>query len=220
MMITHAPEVKEQLESNGIPVIIDRSSYETHPLGRSEWIKLYGLLTDHLSEAVSAYNEQSKKVDEIISVVTAEGGSTDGQSGSTVAFFYVTSSGSVNVRKSTDYVASMIELAGGRYALQDSVDDGTATSSQTITMEEFYAAAKDADYLIYNSNIGGELNNVDDLIAKSKLFADFKAVKEGKVYSVSRDMYQQATEVGTLTADIYNMLHGYDSDMCFITKVN
>ena len=50
-MILHAPETKEKLESLGIPVIIEYSSYETHPLGRVEWIKLYGLLTGHLAEA-------------------------------------------------------------------------------------------------------------------------------------------------------------------------
>ena len=43
-MIYHTPEVKEQIESFNIPVIVERSSYETHPLGRMEWIKLYGLL--------------------------------------------------------------------------------------------------------------------------------------------------------------------------------
>ena len=41
-MIYHSPEVKEQLERLGIPVLVERSSYERHPLGRMEWLKLYG----------------------------------------------------------------------------------------------------------------------------------------------------------------------------------
>ena len=32
-MIYHTPEVKEELESFGIPVLVERSSYESHPLG-------------------------------------------------------------------------------------------------------------------------------------------------------------------------------------------
>lgn len=36
-MIYHSPEVKEQLESFEIPVLVERSSYEEHPLGRLEW---------------------------------------------------------------------------------------------------------------------------------------------------------------------------------------
>jgi len=37
-MIHHTPEVKEQLERLGIPVLVERSSYESHPLGRLEWV--------------------------------------------------------------------------------------------------------------------------------------------------------------------------------------
>ena len=44
-MISHTPEVKEQLEKFGIHVLVDYSSYEPEPLGRTEWVKLYGLLT-------------------------------------------------------------------------------------------------------------------------------------------------------------------------------
>ena len=44
-MIYHKPEVKEKLEELGIPVLVERSSYEPHPLGRLEWIRFYGLLT-------------------------------------------------------------------------------------------------------------------------------------------------------------------------------
>ena len=43
-MIYHTPEVKEQLEELGVPVLVERSSYEGHPLGRMEWLKLYGVL--------------------------------------------------------------------------------------------------------------------------------------------------------------------------------
>ena len=38
-MILHTPKVQEMIEDLDIPVFIDRSSYETHPLARTEWIK-------------------------------------------------------------------------------------------------------------------------------------------------------------------------------------
>ena len=38
-MLLHNPEVKEKLEQIGIPVIVERSSYEPEPLGRMEWVK-------------------------------------------------------------------------------------------------------------------------------------------------------------------------------------
>lgn len=40
-----------------------------------------------------------------------------GSGKATVAFFYITTNGAVNVRKSTDYIPKMIELAGGTFCL-------------------------------------------------------------------------------------------------------
>ena len=57
-MIYHTPETKEKIEKLGSPVLVDKSSYEPHPLGRMEWIKLYGLLLDKTDEADAFYNEQ------------------------------------------------------------------------------------------------------------------------------------------------------------------
>ena len=38
----------------------------------------------------------------------------------------------------------------------------------------FHAAEKDADILIYNGTIEGELISIDELVQKNSLFADFK----------------------------------------------
>ena len=43
-MIYHTPEVIEQLQTVGVPVLVERSSYESDPLGRIEWLKLYAAL--------------------------------------------------------------------------------------------------------------------------------------------------------------------------------
>ena len=57
-MIYHSPEVKEQLEKLGIPVFVERSSYENHPLGRMEWVKLYGVMLGGEELAESCFKEQ------------------------------------------------------------------------------------------------------------------------------------------------------------------
>ena len=227
-MIFHAPEVREQLEERGIPVLVDRSSYENHPLGRSEWIKLYGVLTGREAEADAVFQEQADKLEEVTAAVdesrtdsNAEqnNGNAAQDSGNTVAFFYITSSGSVNIRKADDYVSKMIELAGGTYVFEDLADDGTATSTETIQMEDFYAAAKDADYLIYNSTIDGELDNLDELLAKSSLLKNFAAVRSGKVYCTGKNMYQETVETGTMISDIYRMLNGDEDGMHFLYRL-
>ena len=65
------------------------------------------------------------------------------------------SDGSVVVRKSDDYIPSMIEIAGGRYIFTDLKNADSNAPSVKLTMEEFYATAVDTDYLIYNGTIDG-----------------------------------------------------------------
>ena len=65
-MIYHSPETKEMLESLGIPVIVEWSSYEPHPLGRVEWIKLYGALLNEEEKAEKIFAEQVKRLNEVL----------------------------------------------------------------------------------------------------------------------------------------------------------
>lgn len=210
-MIYHTPEVREQLEKFGIPVLVDYSSYEDEPLGRTEWVKLYGLLTGKEEEARTAFESQQQAFESVGQAAS---------SGKTVAFFYITTNGEANVRKSTDYLPKMIQLAGGSYVFEHlGEDEDSASSTVTMQMEEFYAAAKDADYIIYNSTIDGELLAVDELLAKSALLENFKAVQEGRVFCTTKNIYQSSMELGTIISDIHKMLTGDDSEMTYLYRL-
>lgn len=202
-MINHTPEVKEQLEHLGVPVLVERSSYESDPLGRMEWLKLYGVL---LGKETQAQDLFQKEVDALSGVLGQQ------STGKTVAFFYITSSGSVNVHKSGDYIAEMIEMAGGKYVFSDLASDGSALSTVNMQMEAFYKGAKDADVLIYNSAIDGELQTIDQLLQKSPLLADFKAVKSGDVWCTGKNLFQEPMGLGKLIADIHTVLTESDPD--------
>lgn len=202
-MIYHQPEVQEKLEQFGIPVLVEHSSYESHPLGRTEWIKLYGVLLGKEDQAQKLFQEQ---VDKLKSVEDSE------NTGKTVAFFYINSMGSANVRKSNDYVSKMIELAGGNYIFNDLGTDEEGLSTMNMGMEDFYAGARDADYIIYNSTIDGELKSLDELLKKSELLKDFKAVKEGNVWCLTKSMFQETTCLGDVIMDIHRMLTENDPD--------
>ena len=89
-----------------------------------------------------------------------------------------------------------------------------------MTLEQFYAAAVDADYLIYNAAIDNPLPSVDALLAKSNLFADFRAVREGNVWCTGKYLYQATDIVGSLITDIHHMLTGQEEGMNFIYKLN
>ena len=207
MMISHTPEVIEKLEDFNIPVLIDYSSYESHPLGRVEWVKFYGALLGKEEEAEEIFAKQA----EILARVDA-----DEKTGQTVAFFYITSNGLVQVRQSSDYIPKVIALAGGNYDFEHLGDPEQKRSTMNMQVEEFYAGAKDADFLIYNSSIDGGISSVEELLDKCELLADFKAVKEGNVFCTANDVYQQSLSIGYLMEDIHAMLHGKKDTMNYL----
>ena len=201
-MIEGTPDVREKLDELGIPLLVDSSALEETPLGRMEWMKLYGVLLDRVDEAEAAFEKQAAIVRDL------EGFENTGK---TVAFFFINSEGSVVVRASSDYVPKMIELAGGRYIFDSLGDEDDATSTMSMQMEEFYAGAKDADILIYNSSIDGGVTTVDELIGKCNILKDFKAVQEGQVYCTTNDMYQQSMAIGYLLQDMHTVLTDDDT---------
>ncbi len=205
-MIYHAPEVAERLASFGIPVVVERSSYEANPLGRLEWIKLYGLLTGRLNEAQAFFDEQCSVVEHAQRSPLPHT--------PRVAFFSISSGGRVVVRRPGDYVSQMISMAGGEYFLpaEEQSDDTGALSTMNMEMESFFEAAHNADCIVYNSAIEGELASLDELVAKSPRLADFDAVKSGNVWCTSRDFFQQPTCVAQMVSDLHEAFAGAASD--------
>ena len=208
-MILHAPKVREMIEQLGIPVFVEHASYEKHPLGRTEWVKVYGTMLDKEKEAEAFFKTQTDAVRQFADMENT---------GKTVAFFYLASNGSVNVRATTDYVPKMIEIAGGNYVFTDISAPGSKRSSISMTMEEFYNTAVSADYLIYNAAIDDPIYTIDELIAKDSLFADFKAVKNGNVWCTGKYLFQATDITGELIVDFHHMLTGQE-DMQFLYKL-
>lgn len=209
-MISHSPEVIEKLEEFGIPVLIEYSSYESHPLGRVEWVKFFGALLGREEEAQRIFAQQEA----ILERVTAQEGTNQ-----TVAFFFVTANGLIQVRQSSDYIPAMIALAGGRYVFEDLGDPETKRSTINIQVEDFYAGARDADYLIYNSSIDGGVSDLAELLDKCGVLADFKAVAVGNVWCTTNDMYQQSLSAGYLIEDIHAMLSGETEGMHYLFRL-
>ena len=214
-MIYHKPEVMEKLDELGIPVLVEYSGYERNPLGRLEWIKLYGILFGKEAEAEKLFNEQLAKIKPVLN---------QKNTGLSVAFFYVNKNGAINVRNPDDYVAKMIELAGGKYLPSDILDrkDGSVKSmgsTSTIQIEDFFASAQNADIIIYNGTVDGELASIDDLIKKNAAFKDFKAVKNGRVYTSQKRFFQMSCGIGDFIVDVNKILNGKDSNLTFINKV-
>ena len=122
--------------------------------------------------------------------------------GKTRAFFSFTANNLATVRKGGDYVAQMIGMAGADYVFSDLTDSGNNLSTMNLPLEDFYAGAKDADVLIYNSTIDGTVATIDELVAICALLADFRAVQSGNVWSTTQSFFQQSMELADLISDM------------------
>ena len=192
-MILHTPEVKEQLEHFGIPVLVERSSYESGPLERMEWIKLYGILLGKEDTAEQVFAAQEAAIAPLLE---------QEPTGKSCAFFSLSSNNLATVRKGSDYVAKMIEMAGGAYVFSDLTDNGNSLATMNLPLEDFYAGAKDADVLIYNSAIEGTIASVSQLTEKFPLLSEFKAVQNGQVWCTAQSLFQQSMELADLILDM------------------
>ena len=206
-MIYHTPEVREKLMQLGIPVIVEQSSLESAPLGRLEWIMLWGAMLDKVSAAQEVLDRQAQLIADVEARVAAQ------PLDCTVAFFYINANGAAVVRKPGDYVAKMIAMAGGTYAFAHlGSTDENRSSSTTLEMEAFYAQAKDADVIIYNSTVAGRLKGLDELVALNPLLADFKAVKNRRAWCCEQNVYQQMTATGEVVADLHEAIADAERD--------
>ena len=212
-MVLHDPEVKEQLEKFGVPVLVERSSYESGPLARLEWLKFWGIL---LGKEELAEQEFARQVERLAPLAG------QAPTGKRCAFFSITANNLANVRKGGDYVAQMIELAGGDYVFSDLTDSGNSLSTMNLPLEDFYAGAKDADVLLYNSTIEGVVSTIDELVAKCPLLAEFKAVQNGNVWCTAQSLFQQSMELPDLILDMNRVFTEgtpADSELTFLTHV-
>lgn len=212
MMIYHSPKTMEQIEKCGIPVLVERSSGEAHPLGRLEWIRLYGLILGRQNEAEQFFSEKCELFDKVTS---------QEKTGCTAAFFYISTNGYAVVRKPGDYISKMINLAGGEYIpTAESIKvDENALSSANIQFESFYALAKDADYLFYNGTVDGGVDSLAQLSAKNPLLSDFRAYKNGDVWCTNASFFQQTSAVAEMTEEMNRILSGEEGEFSFFYRL-
>lgn len=213
-MVYHTPEVKEQLEKFGVPVLVERSSYESGPLARMEWLKFIGLLLGKADEAEKIFHEKIAEIEPILQQAPA---------GKTVAFFSVTGNNLINVRKGGDYVAQMIGMAGGDYLFSGLTDEGNSLSTMNLPQETFYAEARDADVLIYNSTIEGVVDTRQQLVEKCAMLADFKAVQSGDCWCTSKSFFQESMSLPDLIVDMNRVFTEGDpapEELSLLQKIN
>ncbi len=209
--IDHVPEVRTKLEELGVTVLMEQSSREEDMLGRLEWIKLMGTLFGREDEAAEVFDNVATRVEEAAAEEPLD---------RTVAFFYVNEDGAAVTRRDGDYFCQMIEAAGGEYV--SFTEEGAADSSPTtvtVEMERFYEGARDADVIIYNGTIDDGVTSLEELVEKNALLADFRAVRNGDVWTCDSTMYQQMTSMADIICDLRAAIGGSDEPTTFVWRL-
>lgn len=188
----------EKLNEMGIHFAVNNEYLESHYLGRMEWIKFMGAFYDKELKAEKILNDAVKEID----MVTAK---VSGLKEPKVAWGS-SSKGTVYVPNAGSYVAKWIDMAGGDYVFKN-VGVG-ASSSSKISMEDFYAKAKDADILIYSSTINYlQTPTIEGIVKDNPLFANIKAVKNGNVWVYSADWWETIPETDHFVKGIAAVFH-------------
>ena len=210
--IDHVPEVRAKLEELGVTVLMEQSSREEDMLGRLEWIRLMGAVFGREDEAAEVFDDVAARV---------EAASQEGPLGVSVAFFYINEDGAAVTRRAGDYFCQMIEAAGGAYV--SFTEEGATDSSPTtitVEMEQFYAGARDADVIIYNGTIDDGVTSLEALTEKNALLADFRAVREGNVWTCDANLYQQITSMADIIEDFRAAFSGTGEPTTFVWKLS
>ncbi|WKY46470.1 ABC transporter substrate-binding protein [Eubacteriaceae bacterium ES3] len=195
-------DMMTKLDELGINYVVCNEYLEEDPRGRMEWLKFYGALFDKEDQALETFDAAMTNIDTVVEEASAE-------EATTVAWAMVYS-GKVYVAEPDSYVAKMIELAGGDYIYKDA-DVG----SGTVTLEEFYASAKDADVLIYSSGITYS-PSLEYVVGQAPVLEGLSAVENQKVWCLGADYWQSLDKTDEIIEDLYSIFHGDGSVTHFV----
>lgn len=163
----------QTLEQSGIPVLVVAEWLESTPLGRAEWVKLFGALfgkgelaRQRFAETEAAYlriSSISAKASERPRVLTGLPYKDS---------WFVPAGGS--------YVAALLHDAGADYPWRTLKGAGSAQ----LDIEAVYPVALEAEFWLNP----GSVSSRAELLALDARFRDVRAVKEGRVYNNDRQI--------------------------------
>ena len=110
-------------------------------------------------------------------------------------------------------------MAGGIYALEDMPLNGQTAASVSVSMEDFYAMAADADVLIYNAAVDTPVGSIRELTEKNGILSEFKAVREGNVWCAEKDLYQATDRTADFIRDVHRILTGEPGEPEFLNRL-
>ncbi len=195
-------DLERRLRSAGISVLVTAAWRETTPLGRSEWIKLFGILTGREEEAFEIFREGRERYEALATKVRALDPSRP------KILLSAPYGGTWYLPGGDSYTASLIEAAGGDYLWSSN----RSTGSFPLDLEAVLVRGLEADFWINP----GRYRSLAELAGTDGRFRRMPVFREGRVYNRTRrigssggnDFWESGTvRPDRILADLIAILH-------------
>lgn len=156
------------IERAGIPVIYNADWTESHPLGKAEWIKFFGVLFGKETQASDVFNTIEKEYLSAKELASLAEASPSVLSGAMYKDIWYLPQGD-------SWAAQFIDDANGTYLW----NDREGTGSLALNVESVLEKGQNADYWIGPS----QFTHYDQMLEANKAYGEFDAFKNRKIYT-------------------------------------
>ena len=207
-----------KLKELGIQIMFNADYLETDPLGKAEWIKLFGALYCKEEMADSIYRTEVNEYNRIRAYI--EGNSAERPS----VLLGLPFKDTWFISPGNSFISKMIHDAGGSYIWKNTI----SSASMPYGLENVYIAALEADYWL---NIG-TVTSTEEISLVDNRLSDLKCFRDKNLFNNNKRITSQGGndywESGTLRPhlvlkDIAAILHpelfkGYE--LFFYNRIN
>ena len=188
-----------QAEKLGIPIFESADYMENHPLGRVEWMKVYGLLQGRRPQADSMFNATVANYNRLKELAQNQPQKPRLMSERKYGASWFIVGG-------TSYMATMYRDAGADYIFSDNTESGSATAS----FETVYDVGGDSDIWILKYAASKPMT-YNDLKEENSLYANFAPFKNKRIFTcntITTPYYEYiAIHPDIILADYVKMFH-------------
>jgi iron complex transport system substrate-binding protein len=206
-----------KLKELGIKIIYNADYLENDPLGKAEWIKVFGALYNKKKESDSIFSSISEQYEKLKAHIRENIYTRP------TVFFGFPWKDTWYISPGNSYITRLISDAGGDYLWKDTKSD----ISMPFGLENVYVRAIRADFWLNSGSVGSR----NEITAIDYRMGDFPSFKNGNIYNNNKRVTPEGGndywESGSLNPqiilkDIASILHhdlfpGYD--LCFYKKI-
>lgn len=168
--INQTSEILENLKNAGVKVLLNGDWNEKHALGKAEWIKFFGALFDKDEKAKEVFDTIKSDYEQAKALAQKANLKPSVITGNIYEDVWY-------LPKGDSWSAEFLADANTNYYWSDT----SGTGSLALSFEEVFDTAQDADYWIG----AGSYASLDEMLIANPHYREFKAFKEGNVYTYS-----------------------------------